>query len=166
MSKFGVWNIVSSHYNTLRNYRTEKIEFSSVFVDLFLPFLIGLGITYFGIVILRAELFDLIFMFSILSILPINMMIFLHGILNEERMKGSADQKKIRLATETISNIQFCLLTSLSIVIVGLIMFISSPVSFFNYIDIAGSFLVYYLMFVFIITLFMVLKRLHSVSRF
>jgi hypothetical protein len=166
-SKFGVGNIIKGHYSTLRSYRTEKIEFSSVFVNLLLPFFIAFGFIYFSVLIHPTAFFDLIFTFSILSILPVNMMILLNNILTRERMKDldRMDQKKIRLITETLSNIQFCLLASISIVIATLIMFIlPSDISFYSYIDISGSFIIYYMIFVFFITLFMVLKRIHAVT--
>ena len=165
-SKFWTGNAIRGHYNTLRSYRTEKIEFSSVFVNLLLPFFIAFGFIYFSVLIQATEFFDLIFTFSILSILPVNMMILLNNILSRERMKDldRIDQKKIRLITETLSNIQFCLLASISIVIATLIMFIlPSDISFYSYIDMSGSFIIYYMIFVFFITLFMVLKRIHAI---
>ena len=165
-SKFWTGNVIKSHYNTLRSYRTEKIEFSSVFVNLLLPFFIAFGFIYFSVLIHPTALFDLILSFSILSILPINMIILLDNILTRERTKDldRIDQKKIRLITETLSNIQFCLLPSISIVIVALIMFIlPTDISFYSYIDMSGSFIIYYMTFVFFITLFMVLKRIHAI---
>ena len=166
-SKFWAGNVIKGHYNTLRSYRTEKIEFSSVFVNLLLSFFIAFGFIYFSVFIRPTVFFDLIFTFSILSILPVNMMILLNNILTRERTKDldRIDQKKIRLITETLSNIQFCLLTSISIVIVALIMFIlPTDISFYSYIDMSGSFIIYYMTFVFFITLFMVLKRIHAVT--
>lgn len=166
-SKFGVGNVIKSHYNTLRSYRTEKIEFSSVFVNLLLPFFIAFGFIYFSVLIQATAFFDLILTFSILSILPINMMILLNNILSRERTKelDRIDQKKIKLITETLSNIQFCLLASISIVIVTIVMFIlPSDISLYSYIDMSGSFIIYYMIFVFFITLFMVLKRIHAVT--
>ena len=165
-SKFWAGNVIKGHYNTLRSYRTEKIEFSSVFVNLLLSFFIAFGFIYFSVFIRPTVFFDLIFTFSILSILPVNMMILLNNILTRERTKDldRIDQKKIRLITETLSNIQFCLLTSISIVIVALIMFIlPTDISFYSYIDMPGSFIIYYMTFVFFITLFMVLKRIHAI---
>ena len=166
-SKFGVGNVVKGHYNTLRNYRTEKIEFTSVFVNLLLPFFIAFGFVYSTVLIQSTAFFDLIFTFSILSILPVNMMILLNNILTSERMKDSdiTDQKKIRLIIETLSNIQFSLLASISIVIVTLIMFIL-PINifFYSYVNMLGSFIIYYMTFVFFITLFMVMKRIHSIT--
>ena len=137
-SKFGVGNIIKGHYSTLRSYRTEKIEFSSVFVNLLLPFFIAFGFIYFSVLIQATAFFDLILTFSILSILPINMMILLNNILSRERTKelDRIDQKKIKLITETLSNIQFCLLASISIVIVTIVMFIlPSDISLYSYID-------------------------------
>lgn len=161
-SKFSVGNIVKDHFRTLRNFGTEKIELSSVSINFVLPAIIAAIFVYFVLIIRNAEFDVILTAFSVFAALLLNLMILLYSVLNRESEKKDEQKNKMkmRLLKETYSNIEFSVLTSVIIIVIILLM-LFIPYNF--YFDLTASFIVYYLIFVFITTLFMVLKRMHSI---
>lgn len=161
-SKFSVGNIVKDHFRTLRSFRTEKIELSSVSINFVLPAIVATIFVYFELMIRNTEFDVILTAFSVFAALLLNLMILLYSVLNRESEKKDEQKNKIkmRVLKETYSNIEFSVLTSVIIIVIILLMLF---IPYYFYFDLTASFIVYFLIFVFITTLFMVLKRMHSI---
>lgn len=166
-TKFSVFRIVSNHFNTLYNYRKSNddkivLDYTSIFINFFLPFILAFVFIWFKLIIQQVDFISLIVAFSVLSVFLVNLMILLYSILNREKenLGEKRDAKKIKLINETFANIQFAVLSSIGVVIIVLFMLLI-PSNF--YIDLALSFITYYLVFVSMATILMVLKRTNSI---
>ncbi|MGP6220959.1 hypothetical protein [Caldiplasma sukawensis] len=166
-SKFSVFRIVVDHFNTLYDYKKsndDKIarDYLSIFINFILPLLVAVLFIWFRIFIKQSEFTVILTAYSVFAALLLNLMILVFSIVNREREKPSEkrDTKKINLLRETYENIQFTVLISVLIIFLILLMlFIPSD----YYLVAIFSFWVYYLIFVFLVTLFMVLKRTHAI---
>jgi amino acid transporter len=161
-SKFSVNRIVSDHISTLRINGTDNRDWSAIFTNFILPLIVAILFIYYGIIIVSREFTVILTAFSVFAALLLNLMILVFSIVNREKEKDEEkrDIMKIQLLKETYENIQFTVLTSVIIIVVILFMLF---IPFNTYLALILSFVVYYLVFVFIVTLFMVLKRTHSI---
>ncbi len=166
-SKFSVFKIVVDHYNTLYNYgesdeNKKKRDYFGIFVNFVVPLVIASLFIRYEIFIQQNEFTVILTAYSVFAALLLNLMILVFSIVNREREKPGEqrDLKKIQLLKETYENIQFTVLTSVLIILAILLMlFIPSNL----YLVAVLSFVIYYLVFIFIATLFMVLKRTHAI---
>lgn len=161
-SKFSVNKIIRDHINTLYDERTKKKDKTAIFANFILPLIVAILFIYFRIIILSSEFTVILTAFSVFAALLLNLMILVFSIVNREKEKGDdkRDMKKINLLKETYENIQFTVLISVIIIVLILLMLF---IPFNIILDLVLSFATYYLIFTFIVTLFMVLKRTHSI---
>lgn len=161
-SKFSVNKIVRDHINTLYIYGTEKTDNIAVFINFILPLIASILFISFGVIIISSEFTVILTAFSVFAALLLNLMILVFSIVNREKEKDGdkMDREKIKLLKETYENIQFTVLISVIIIVIILVL-LFIPFNF--YLDLVLSFAIYYLVFTFIVTLFMVLKRTHAI---
>ncbi len=140
------------------DYNTSKLSKYDVTASFVLPLVISLLFLCFGRIINALIVGRLLTAFSVFAALMLNLLFVIYSVKSREKTKNDKDidKLKIKLLNETNSNIQFEILIAIFVIII-LIIFLFIP-------NIAWlvrllSFLTLYLVFVFVVTLFMILKR-------
>ncbi len=153
--KINASRIIKDHILTLKNYRTGKLHKPDLFLFFFIPLIISILLIYFGI-LLNSEIVNvLITSFSIFAGLLLNLLLLVFDIAGKS---SNSEQNIVEALKEVYINISFCILICISTIVFLLGFFIKTNFGSYLYIL---SFLVYYPLFVFIFTLFMVLKRIY-----
>jgi hypothetical protein len=163
-SKISTAPIIRDHFKTMVSYRTKKVAIKDIFLFFILPFIIAFALVYLRVQLSRNIINILITSFSIFAALLFNLLLILFDIIHDDRNYENAD--KIEAINEIHSNVSFCIL--ISIVSISILLISSLDFQFValiqNYRGVLTSILstfVYFLVFLFIMTIFMVLKRVH-----
>lgn len=147
---------------TLKKSASERLCFSDVLVLLILPAVMALVL---------ANFFDLtndlvngvVTAASIFAGLLLNLLVLVYTVLSRQRANPSSklesDKRKIfnDILNETFANISFCILISVVLVVACLLYYIKGGVFPFG-----NRYLIYFLIFELIVTLLMILKRIHN----
>jgi len=155
-SKINVSSIVVDHFLTLKNYKTGKIHMPDLFLFFAIPLFLSIALVYFKVQIGKDFANIILTCFSIFAGLLFNLLLLVFDIAD----KPSASQQDIRdVLRELYINISFCILISICTIIFSLGFFVGINQSL--YLNIF-SFLIYFPLLVFLLTLFMVLKRIYK----
>lgn len=159
ISKIDITDIVFRHLQTLRNERTKKIDRLDVFLFYTLP---ALGTITFILLDMKIK-YDAISIFvtsfSIFIGFLINVLIFMHGMV-DARTKFAANENKKWLFDSTFCNISYAILVSIAAIIILIIMaFMSSASLRYELL----SYIFIFLLTNFLLTLLMILKRIHVI---
>jgi hypothetical protein len=160
-SKINISQILKDHFKTLRNQETNRISGGDIFTFIALPIIVSLIILYvIGFILDKDASSILITSLSVFSALLFNLLLLIYDIVKrEERVSNTKDSPlTAKLLREIYSNISFSILISVICVSVLLITLLNIKAIWFNQII---SFFVYYLVIQFLLTIFMVLKRVH-----
>ena len=160
LDKINPKNIILDHISTLKNYRTQKTSFGDIFTFFILPLIIGVFLLFF----IKIEISDgviniLITSLSIFAALLFNLLLLVYEIVNGNGNKTKIKSKALK---EIYSNISFSIFSSILAVI--LLLLYSIIYTYVNGKQIfiwIINFLIYYLTITFLLTLFMILKRIH-----
>lgn len=158
-SKFSTSKIVSDHIKTLRNYSNGKRNLADYLINFVLPFFLALFFIVFHRNLNQGIVGIIITAFSIFTGLLLNIMFMMYSLLLQDSKSESRRGDRTKLLKETYSNIQFSVLVSIIAIIIMLI-YIFLPSEFL--IDVVLSFLIYWLVFLFVTTLLIVMKRTHT----
>lgn len=155
--KINISNIVRDHLATLKDYKTQKISLSDIILFLILPISVSVIIMY-NYRLCKDIVSILITSFSIFAALLFNLLLIIYDIINKHYKK---DDEKIKLKKpflkEIYSNISFSILIAIVIIVLALSLFIINKFPYRYFIE----FIIYYSIILFILTLFMILKRIH-----
>lgn len=165
-TKLNITSIVKDHLNTLYNNRTQKISITDIIELYFLPFLLSLILVLIINFGLTSDITSiLITSFSIFTALLFNLLVLLFDIVNknktipadatDEEKKGLSN--KLRLLKEVYSNISYCILVSIIVLVLLIISLVSTNEIFIKTMGI----LVYFGCLNFILILIVILKRIH-----
>ncbi len=165
-NKLNVLKIISDHVNTLRNFDTGRyspVDFSTFFV---LPALLsGILLWVFKIGLSPDIVNVLITSLSIFAALLFNLLLLIYDIVRDPQKITDPSGIKGKYLRQIYANVSFCILISLIGVIVLLLAFFDlrgvSIGTVVSPITVLITFIVYYLGALFILTLLMVLKRVH-----
>ena len=180
-TKISIVDIVTDHISTLRDGRTGKIYIPDIILFFILPAIVSGVMAYLGISLSDNLVNALITSFSIFSALLFNLLLLVYDISGKksEQIKGS-DQSKItdpleikrigqknKLLREIYVNVSFSILVSIICVVILLTYFLKPTTCEFWVINLCllkplFTFVVYFLAVQFILTLFMVLKRIYK----
>ncbi len=153
-------NIILDHISTLKDNKTQKTSFGDVFTFFILPLIIG-GFLLF---VLKIEITDyviniLITSLSIFAALLFNLLLLVYEIVNG---KSNKTKIKSKILKEIYSNISFSIFSSiLAVILLLLYSIVFTYVSEKQIFILTINFLIYYLTITFLLTLFMILKRIH-----
>jgi O-antigen/teichoic acid export membrane protein len=157
LGRINVGRIVKDHLATLRNDVTGERMRSDYFVFFGLPLLVA----FFLVFVLNLSLDQgavgiLVTSLSVFAALLFNLLLLIYDVVRkiERRRQGL----KERFLSQIYSNISFAILVSIVSIIVLLVAYFDLDGSWFAP---AASFFVYYLVTLFVLTLFMILKRVH-----
>ncbi|NMC57791.1 MAG: hypothetical protein GYA51_00125 [Candidatus Methanofastidiosa archaeon] len=151
-------NILKDHFNTLIDFKTKKILKTDILLFFVLPFAIAV------ILILTKNTLSnianiLITAFSIFAALLLNLLLLIYSILGKEKGSSIKNDIKIKLLEEIYKNISFCILISIYCLLFLFATFIISNKFILPILEL----IVYFLLGVFILSLFMILKRVHKI---
>lgn len=184
MNKINPIDIVKEHIATLKNIGCNRLSVADLL--LFFVFPVFMAMFFVNVIQLRIDsgaIEVLITVFSIFIALLFNLLLLIYDIVNKaelfERNKESIEGKinnaelhfknKLRLVfiKQVYSNVSFCILISVILLIMLSLGFVLKEISadIFKYRDqVSGLFsgIIYSLFVVFVLTLLMVLKRVHA----
>ena len=161
-NKINVSQIIADHFHTLRDITAEKTSVWDVLLFFGLPFLAAVLILFgLGTHIDRAASNILITSLSVFSGLLLNLLLLIYDLVAREEQEAGANQKpghRVLLLREIFANISYSILVSVFCVAILLIAYLDIGTGFFLKFF---SFSVYFLVIQFLLTMFMVLKRVH-----
>jgi len=159
--KISIAKIVGDHVNTLKDYGSSKYSKPDIILFFFVPFIISAASVYFGLLLNKDLVGILINVFSIFAGLLFNLLVLLYDVIskisNSVKSKQS-NQLKINLLEQVFSNISFEILLSLfNVILLAVSTLFNSKI-----VNSTFSFLIFYLVILFTLSLLMVLKRVHK----
>ena len=157
LSKINIGRIVRDHLATLqddatgRRMKSDYLVFFGlpIVVAFFLAFVLNLSVNQGAVGILVTSL-------SIFAALLFNLLLLIYDVVS--KVEQGSRKLKERYLSQVYSNISFAILVSIVSIIVLLVAYFDLDGSCFA---LATSFVVYYLVTLFLLTLFMILKRVH-----
>jgi hypothetical protein len=169
MNKINVWDILVAHVSTLTDYSTDKPDWSARLLFFGFPLVVACACVYFSWGLYLDALNALIAAFAIFAGLLLNLLLLIYTFSNSQ---APVDLAKLRtqFTRELHANISFSVLESIAIVLVAFVAVVQLKVrdprneSFLHTGPIVTSLLIY-LTSSFVLTLLMILKRIHEVLR-
>ena len=163
-SKFNVSDIIIDHVKTLRNDATKQYQKADFGISFLVPAAISIVLVGLGLVVNSTIAIGMITAFSIFGALLLNLLLLLYQMVNgdgsqkNEKLPRVNMLKRAQLLKETYSNISFEILLAIIVIVILLFTIIvgtnNVAVSVLSFFD-------YFVGFTFVITLTMVLKRVH-----
>ena len=163
MDKFNVRQIIVDHIRTLQDFQTCRYSISDFLVFFGLPIVTtGILVWFYGI--LRPTLVSIVATsVSIFAALLFNLLLLMYDAMRKSSdSSGNNDVLRRRFLRELSSNISFAILVAIGTITSLLILVLVEHNCVAEYVF---SGLIYYLGTVFLITLLMVLKRVHILLR-
>lgn len=189
-SKINILNIIKDHISTLKDFDNDTYSITDLSIFFILPFITSLIIIYLNMILSNELVNVLVMSLSVFAGLLFNLLVLVYDIMS----KPNSSNKLLKgtLLKQLYSNISFGILISVLTVFL-LIVFslmtnsqigatdktimisiqplininavsqaINQEIPIINYIV---AFFIYYLVLIFIMTLFMILKRFHIIFR-
>lgn len=158
-SKISIATIVSDHWKTLRNNNTGRVSWTDLLIFILIPTALSIALYCYKI-ILNAQLANVLATaFSIFAALLFNLLLLVYDLLKKEESSSAPNRLRQDLLDEVSKNISFTILLSLLVIILLIINSFELKLTW------AGSLLAaatFWLSTIFLLTLFMVLKRIHN----
>jgi len=156
-SKINIGRIIRDHLDTLRDDATGQRMISDYILFFGLP-LVSSGLLLFGLSlpIDQGAVGILVTSLSVFAALLFNLLLLIYDIVR--KAEGQNASLKEKFLGQIYANISFAILVSILSIIVLLAAYFDLEGRFFLS---AASFTAYYLVSLFILTLFMILKRVH-----
>jgi len=166
-SKINVLGIVQDHILTLKNYRTNKLHYPDIFLFVFLPLAISLLFIYLDFSLNDGMVNALITSFSVFAALLFNLLLLVYGLTEKEVEKVSISNEKLSILREIHINVSFCILISVITNTILLTYFLKAKSCLLFNINVCSlqwilPLTTYYLSIQFLLTLFMILKRIYK----
>lgn len=151
--KIDVTNIIKDHIGSLVNAQTKKPDFRDMFFFLYLPIILSVILIYNGYLINVNTSNSLIAGLSIYVGLSINFLMLIFELSTKQYFKEAA---RISTLKQVIANISVTTIYSLFIIVLTLLAGIPS-------IKVYVHFILYLVLFEFLFTMLMVLKRIYNI---
>ncbi len=153
LNKINIKNIIVNHLDSLRNHNSKKATFDDWFTFFLLPISVSCILIFFKVTLSSEAINIIITSLSILIGLLINVIVLIFDMIKRD----NKNYIKNELLRELLSNISFTILLSIFLIGVTLSSFLDN-----NLIKSISFFLVYFLLTNFILTILMILKRIHN----
>lgn len=151
--KVNIKEILKSHFSTLQNDNSKKSEFDDYFTFLILPLIISTVLLYFKISLRDSAVNIIITTLSILVGLLFNVIVLIFDII-----KRDASQKiKNTVLKQLLANISFTILLSIVTILFTLTTYLDVEI-----IKNITTWIVYFLLTNFLLTVLMILKRMYK----
>ena len=163
--RFDLRNVVTDHFSTFRDYRTDKIQPVQIVVSVLIPVLIAVLVgPVAGVELDSGSSNVLVTSLSIFSALLLNLLLLMYDIVErgKENRELSRDlnQLKQQVLTTTFKNISFSILVAVTAIVLLLISYMDLEFGSFA-LNSALEVIIYFLVSLFIMTLYMILRRVH-----
>ena len=156
LDKVNVGKIISHHLGTIKNTNTGKPDKDDIFTFFFLPFLVASVLIYFNIELKTDATNIIIATLSIFVGLMFNIIVLIFDIV-----KRDASQKiKNEVLKQLLSNISFAIVLSIFAIIITLFTYSSNFI-----LKITFTWITYFCLGLFLVTLLMILKRMYNVFK-
>jgi hypothetical protein len=161
--KISVREIISDHLDTLRAYDTKRRSVSDLVLFFIVPLILGILLAR-----IRPQLTPelagvLATSLSVFAALLFNLILLIYDIIDRTLDSPEAVNKKREFLNQIYSNVSFCILACILTLLILLLDFLNLII--WRWLQTLIAFGVYYMVGVFILTLFMVLKRIHVLMR-
>lgn len=151
-SKINIMSIVAEHYSTFRDDGANEYSAADFVVMLVVPIVVSVLASVYGVKIDDSNVGALISAFAIFAGLLFNVLVLIYSIKD----KGDGDDLKSRLISQTFANVSFSVMLCLvGVFLMSALLFVDGVLQ--SLIEIV----VYFLTLSFLLTMLMVLKRLH-----
>ncbi|MGO9590864.1 MAG: hypothetical protein ACLP3K_12570 [Candidatus Acidiferrales bacterium] len=162
MNKINILRLVKDHFGTLRDFQTGKLSVSDVVVFGLLPFIFALWCGYRAVAFDKDALIAVLTAFSIFAGLLFSLLLLVFTLTDKTDSQSMLYAVRKQLIGELYENISFAILVSIGIVtmtIVAATMHRATPEAGTGRVT---TFLLVLLMSNFILTILMILKRMHA----
>ncbi|ADQ17091.1 hypothetical protein Lbys_1373 [Leadbetterella byssophila DSM 17132] len=154
LNKIDISKILTTHFSTIKNTNTGKPDKDDVLTFIVMPLLISISLIYYEIELNPEATNIIITSLSIFVGLMFNIIVLIFDIV-----KRDASRKvKNTVLKELLANISFAIILSVFSIIITLFTYISKPC-----VKVFFTWLVYFLLCHFCITLLMILKRMYNI---
>jgi len=158
-SKVNIWVIVTDHIRTLRNFANNRISVEDILLFLVTPTAASLFLTFLLRFTLDLNAINaLITSLSVFSALLFNLLLLIYDILRKEGGAHAQATLRRKFLSQIYANISFCILVAVLSIALLLLLFVETNWPYFT---LALNLVIYFLVINFILTLFMILKRVH-----
>lgn len=156
-AKLNLRHVITDHWRTLYDYRTDKLDWSDVFTFYIVPALLTAGLLWLGMRLGGTEVTVLITALSIFAALLFNLLLLTHSIVTDTAKEIHA--RRHELLQEIYAHISYAILVSV-VAIVFLLAYVVLP-SRSTWVCVLTSAAVYFLVLNFLGTLLLILNRIH-----
>lgn len=156
--KINISRIVCDHIGTLRDYRTKRYRLGDFFLFFGLPLIIAAIMLYFYGILGLSLITILATSLSVFAALLFNLLLLTYDAIRKVSSTGNSDTLRRDLLKELFSNISFAIFVAIVAIVFVLVVVMLDKATIAQYML---SFFVYYLVSVFVLTILMVLKRMH-----
>jgi hypothetical protein len=156
LEKINIRNIITNHLDSLKNHNTKKSSFDDWLTFFWMPVFVACIFCYFKVTLSNDAINIIITSLSILIGLLINVIVLIFDMIKRD----NKNKIKNELLRELLSNISFTILLSIFLIGTTLATFIRNSL-----IKSIATFLVFLLLSNFILTILMILKRMHTLFR-
>ena len=167
LGKLNIWKIIRDHFSTFTNYRTGRVSISDYLLFLGIPLALAVIAVWRNITFPSAVLSAMLSAFSIFAGLLLNLLLLICNFANNQRFAGSDPATAMRrtFLKQVYFNLAFSIILAICIVAVTLV-----SLSFASHQEQAthpiATVLLSFLVSQFVLTLFMILQRIHTLLSF
>ncbi len=158
--KIDVTRIIKDHWATLCDDRNNRYSVRDFLTFYGLPALVGASLIWFGVLFGKTISSALTTAFSVFAALLFNLLILIYDIVSKSNGNKNVFSLKSKFLRQIYSNISYSVLVSVSIIVFLLLYYLVFSLGY-QRLSYVAAFLVYTLAGNFILTLLMVLKRVH-----
>ena len=156
--KINISRIVRDHVSTLRDYHTKRYRPSDFFLFFGFPAVVAAIVLYFCGVLGSSLITIVATSLSIFAALLFNLLLLTYDAIRKTNDTGSSDTLRRDFLRELFSNISFAIFVAIIAIVLVLVLVLLDKATVAQNVF---SFFIYYLVSVFVLTLLMVLKRMH-----
>lgn len=163
LSKIDIRCVITDHWNTLRNFKTKKISSGDILLFIGLPIVVMAWFLYKRVYITELAVTTLLACFSILTGLLFSILLLILDLVRKEKPEPDEHEaqkanRKLRakLLAETFANISFCVLLAILLALISV-----AGIFDIQWLRIIVSGVIYFGSSNFVLTMLMVLKRIH-----
>jgi drug/metabolite transporter (DMT)-like permease len=163
MKKINVFRIVRDHFGTLRDYQTGKLSVSDLIVFMLCPLIAAFACVYKSVSFDKDALIAVLTAFSIFAGLLFSLLLLVFTLTDKTEPQSMLYSVRRQLIGELYENISFAILVSMAIVTlaIGAATF-RHPAPVDTGTGWLATFLLVLFMSNFILTILMILKRMHA----
>ena len=165
IDKINVSKIIKNHVSTLRNVDSVSLSRYDCVLFFGVPFLLSILATIFNIKLNKDLIGVLINVFAIFAGLLFNLLVLIYDVISKQPSVNNSSSKYIKnkfiLLKEIYYNVSFGIFLSLFVVIA-----LAASIISLDKLNTFFSFIIFGLSTLFILTLLMILKRIHNLLSF